>query len=177
MRIRTLAPALVLALLLAACNPPEIGTDVTLAELEPRLTQTVRATLEAVAPDASVEDVSRLQRECQDEQGSLVGIDQRSQGWSLTLAPSQTRRAFLDAVAAHWGDQGFEVEETRLVDGTPSVQAVADDGMRLSAGLGTGSGASATFADLTASTPCTKPSREDIRNFDPAAPPPETAPE
>lgn len=168
----------VLTLMLTACNPPEIGADVTLAELEPGLTRTIRATLDAAAPDASVEDVSRLQRECQDEDGTGRGVDQRGQSWLLTLPSSQTGSAFLAAVAEHWRAAGFQVDETRLIDGTPGVFATADDGMRLSAGLGEGTPPNGgAFADLGASTPCVKPSREDIRDFDPAAPPPETAPE
>jgi hypothetical protein len=175
-----LPTCLALLLLVTACTANPTGAEMTeksLAALEPQLTTTIRGTLDAAAPEASIDEVTRQQRECQDEDGVGRGVDQRSQGWLLTLPTTQEGEAFLDAVAEHWRSAGFEVEESRLVDGTPAVFARTDDGMRLSAGLDQRSETDGTFADLGAVTPCVKPSREDIRDFDPAAPPPETAPE
>ena len=149
----------------------------SLAEYEPRLTEAVRSTLASAAPDATVDEVLREQRQCQTPQGRGRGVDQRSQGWLLTLPPSRPGPQFLVDVAEHWRSRGFTVDPSDLdrqqeIAGT-TVYADADDGMRMSANLAEQLPSGQTYAAIGATSPCMDPSRSDIRDFDPDAPPPE----
>ena len=145
----------------------------SLTEYEPQMTAAVRSAIQGAAPDATVDWISRRQRQCQDSEGRGRGVDERTQGWALVLPASDSGTDFLDRIAAHWRAEGHEVEETTLIDGAPVVYAVAEDGMRMSAGTAGPAEGGGTYADIGATSPCMDPTRSDIRDFNPDAPPPE----
>ena len=145
----------------------------SLAEKDAELTHMARAAIQAAAPDATLDYVDRLQRECQDEQGKGRGVYERNQIWALTLPAERTGEQFLSAAAKHWQALGYEVDDSRIHSQRPIVRAVTDDEVRLSAGRPLRDAEAQSYADIAVATPCMQPTLSDISDFDPQAPPPE----